>query len=850
MLVRWIFRELRNNKRIVSILILNLAIGLAGFLCLSTFKEALKSTVEENSKTFLSADLAVSARRVLTEDEISRIQKHLPENSQTSRLWEFFSMVANSEGSRLVQVKAIDSQYPFYGSLELNDQQKVVQATSKNIIQEKNVWVYPELLSQLKAKLGDELKLGRETFRISQTVRDDSTQTFRLGSLAPKVFVGLSQIRSSNLIAPGSTLTEAVLIKLADDQNLESVREKLKKEFPDSSVRITTYKEAGEDTARTLSYLSDYLSLVSLVALFLAALGSAYLCRSFIFSRLRSVAIYNSLGLPRSKAMQIYYGQLIVIGVVSALVAYAFSWVLLPVLVQALQEFAPSGFSARMEWQPLFLAIGIGVGSSVLVGAPFLSLFRNVPVAALFHEETAFREVKGLNLWPFLVLFFFYWGLSVWQAGSFKIGSLFFGLFLTSLILLLVLGRFFFIFLRQASHSKGWIFRHAFLGLHRRPLASLAALVSVGLGALLVNLMPQLRTGLDAELSAPRNLVLPSIFLFDIQDDQVEPLRAFAKQQGIEMQYISPMVRGRILKLNNAEFERGTVGNYATREEEEDARFRNRGVNISFRPELSKAEKIVDGEFFEGSYNSESGKLPELSVEKKYADRLGIRLNDELLFDIQGVEIQAKVTSFRSVKWNSFQPNFFILIQPGVFEDAPKTYLAGLPKMPPHKVEAVQTELSEKFPNVSQVDVARVISKVFEISDKMSWSLKFMAWLSFLTGFVVLGSLAHHQALSRRWDLNLLKVLGASRRQALSFVMVEFATVGFVASGIGVLLSIAISWTLSKFVFDGEFAFQLATPMATIFGVVLLSCVLSAAVFWRVLRERPILLLQSGRQES
>lgn len=850
MLIHWIFRELRNNKRFISLLVLNLAIGLAGFLGLSTFKEALKTSVQENSKTFLSADVAISTRRLFSEAEIAKIERALPAGAETSRLWEFFSMVVTQEGSRLVQVKAVDNQYPFYGDLELSDGEKIVQHSAKNIIGQKTVWVYPELLTQLNAKIGDELKLGQETFKIAETVRDDSTQTFRLGSLAPKVFVGVDQIRASNLIATGSTLTEAILIKLADERSLDATVEELKKAFPDSSVRIITYKEAGEDTARTLSYLSDYLSLVSLVALFLAALGSAYLCRSFIFSRLRSVAIYNSLGLSRNKAMQIYYGQLVFIGIASAVLAFILSWALMPILVRTLQEFAPSGFTARMEWQPFLLALAVGIGSSVLVGAPFLSLFRNVPVAALFHEETAFREVKGINAWPFVALFIFYWGLSIWQAGSFKIGSLFFGLFSVSLFLLLVLGRFFFVFLRQASHSKGWIFRHAFLGLHRRPLASLAALVSVGLGALLVNLMPQLRTGLDAELSAPRNLVLPSIFLFDIQDDQVEPLREYATHEGIELQYISPMVRGRIVRVNNRDFERTTVNGYATREEEEDARFRNRGVNISYRSELSKAETVVEGKFFKGSYDASRGGLPELSLEKRYADRLGLKMGDELLFDIQGVEIAAKITSFRTVKWNSFQPNFFIVIQPGVFEDAPKTFLAGLPKMPEEKVLKVQTELGQKFPNVSQVDVARVIAKVFEISDKMAWSLKLMAWLSFLAGFVVLGSLAHHQALSRRWDLNLLKVLGASRGKALAFVMIEFATVGFVASVIGVILSIAITWMLSKFVFDGEFAFQVTTPLLTIVGIVVLSCALSAVVFWRVLQERPILLLQSGRQES
>lgn len=847
-MIRWIFRELRNNRRFSLIFILNLSLGLTGFLCLEAFKTSLNSALKANSKNFLSADLAVESRREVTEQELALIRAQLPEGSEESRLLEFFAMVASPKGSRLVQVRAVDSNYPFYGSLTLGNEEQVFSATSKKPLEEGSVWVYPELISQLGLQVGEEIGLGQLKFKIADVVTEDSSQTFRLSSLAPRVYMSYEKARESGLLQFGSTRSVAYLYKLPRDSQISETMEKWKSVIPDPAIRFEDPEEAGEDSARALQYLSDYLGLVSLVALFLASLGTAYLYRSYINARVKSIAILNTLGLSKEQAQKIYVFQLLILGLVSGLVSLVLSYSLVPVLTEILKTFAPIDFPILLSSRTVILAFGMGTAGSLLICYPFLLPIRRLQISQLFQEESQleFQPTRRDALY-FLPALLFYYGLSVWQANSIKVGSFFVASFVGCLILILGFG---WLLLRSLKGSRvfakklPWSLRHSLLHLTRRPSASLAAIVALGLGSLLMNLMPQLKTSLRADLEAPKNLVLPSLFMFDIQDDQIDQIESFLKEKGLALQFKSPMVRGRIISVNNEAYEREADPNaLRTREEEAEFRFRNRGVNMSYRGQLSSAEEVVAGRFFTGPWDPNSNDPFEVSVEKRYAYRLGLKLNDVLKFDIQGIELTGKITSLRTVKWNSFQPNFFVLAQPGILEDAPKIFLGAVPAMPADQLTQLQDQLVAQFPNVSMVDVGRSVKRIFELSEKMTWSLELMAALSLLAGFVVLFSMAQHQIRSRRWDINMLKILGGDQKSTTLNIVSEFMMIGFISAFFGAGLSVLVAYLVTQQIFDGQFQGSLFWPVFTVFAVTALSGVISYVVSQRVVRERPGILL-------
>jgi len=284
MLLRLALRELKRSWKFGIFFVINLSLGLTGYVSLEAFNEALRNQIRQNAKSILSADFAVSSRREITDAEIKSIRDQIPRTSAESKVYEFFAMLNSSKGSRLVLVKAIDEKYPFYGSLDLQSG-RVINSYSadREIFKEPKAWIYPELTSQLGLKVGDDISLGSLSLKIADVVKKDQTQTFRAAALAPRVFLNRDLLSQSGLLQYGSTFSLAYLYKFPEDSKPDLIKAQIYKKLSDPQISIDTPETAGEDSGRQLSYLSDYLGLVAIVALFMSALGAAYLYRLFIY---------------------------------------------------------------------------------------------------------------------------------------------------------------------------------------------------------------------------------------------------------------------------------------------------------------------------------------------------------------------------------------------------------------------------------------------------------------------------------------------------------------------------------------------------------------------------------------
>ncbi len=837
MFLKWVYRELLRSWKFGIFFIFNLSLGLAGYVSLEAFKVSLQDTLNQNSKAILSADLAVSARRELTENEKSAMQKIMSEDSKTSVSYEFFAMMSSDKGSRLVMVRAIDKNYPLYGSLTL--------ASGAKIIGSRSAWIYPELETQLGLHKGDSLQLGQLQLKVADVVIKDGTQTFRAASIAPRVFIDRALLAQSGLIQFGSTYSVNYLFKLKNDQLTAEKKAELLKALIDPAIQVETAKTVSADSSRQLGYLSDYLGLVAIIALFMSALGAAYLFRLFMTQRMREVAILRTLGLQASRAVSLYAVQVTILGLLSLIPTVMASSLVLPLLSRLLASLTPFNLYPTMALKAVFMALILGVIGSFVICLPFLLKIRDLKPARLFAEEKFSSSIEINKPWFFLPGVILFWMLAVAQSNSLKVGSLFVGAFFGVLVVLSAAGMSLLLILRFAARAKSWIIKYALLGLSRRRSSSLAVFIALGLGSLLINVLPQLKVGLQNEFKTESASKIPSLFLFDIQDEQVAPLQDFLRQEKVEDLGFSPLVRARILKVNDQPFERSIEeGAYKTREEEAEARFRNRGVNISYREKISDAERIIEGQNFSGVYDASKQKYPEVSVEAKYAERLGVKIGDILQFDVQGVEIKGQVINFRKVKWTSFQPNFFILIQNGVLNDAPKTFITALPRMSVSKKDDLQMLLAKRFSNISIVDVQRTVDEVLKIADQMSWSLELMAALALFTGYVVLYSIVSGQVRLRRWELNMLKIMGAKFNEVLRYLVIEFVSLSFGAGLVGASLSVVVSYFISYYVFEGSFIFSWQWPVLTIFGVCVLSALVAFFAGRRVVHESPLVILQ------
>ncbi|MBF0286437.1 MAG: FtsX-like permease family protein [SAR324 cluster bacterium] len=860
LLAKLALKEIRNNARFSLFFILNLSLGLIGFIALDSFKTSIQHHLENNSKAILTADLSVTSNQPFTQKERQLFSDVISPKTGESRQVRFFSMIAGKNNSRLVRIIGIDDQYPLYGQIVLKNGGTISkgnqeqQIATKQLLSTKSIWVANDLMLALELEDGDTLKIGESPFAVVDTIMDDPTSAISVFAGIPTIYMGVEQIENTGLISLGSRVSYLWFYRLTAEADLEVVvdglRQRLEKLYPGSpKIRVETHQDASNQLGRVLGYLNDYLGLVALIALFLAGVGAAYLFRSFLVSRFKEMAILISLGATRRDAYQMMLFQIVILGLVSAAIASALAFLILPLLPAVLRDFLPKGFESQMGWSSLLLAFFMGTLGSVICCLPILTRIYHLNPIALFHENIipAHEDNRsllrvGMSYVPAMAV---YWILAVWQAHSWIVGSLFIALFLGAMLILGTLAWSILTLCGKFSNRQGVTQRIALRNLSRNRLGAISCFLAIGLGALLLNIIPQIQQGLQNEISQPVDVKVPSFFLFDIQPEQVDALRDYLKEEQQHLSYLSPMIRARLEAVNGKTFASNAVEDAITREQETERRFRNRGFNLSYRAQLQDSEAYVAGKPLSARYDITSSELPEISLEKRFAERLGLKIGDELTFDVQSVPIAGKVVNLRKVKWNSFQPNFFITFQPGVLEEAPKTFLAGISNVESVKKISLQNGIVQRFPNISVIDVSLLVGRILTITDQISWAIRVMAYLSILAGLVVLFSIARYEVQQRFWEINLLKVLGARFQDVRAIIQIEFGILGFFAALFGVALSVILSFTISFIVFESIWSFSWVMMIVSIIGISFLSVLTALAATHHVLKQKPLGLLKA-----
>ncbi|MBT3637124.1 MAG: FtsX-like permease family protein [Opitutae bacterium] len=843
------WREIRNNRSFCLFYVVNLAFGLVGFLTVDSFKHSLDEKVRAESKMMLGADLAIRARRDLTPEEKDKAFAQLPQGTEKIEVTDFFSMAAGPGGrSRLVKIVAMEEGFPFYGSFKLKLEGPVKGSDKKLLHQRKLAWIYPELESQLGAGLGDEIKLGQSVFRVSDFVTKDNGLQFQSAELAPKIFVGKAFLEETNLLLVGNTAFRNHLFKLPPGSDPAKVEHDINQVIGSPEVRVYSHQKAGERAGRLLQYLSDFLSLVSLVALFLATLGSGYLFHSFLTKRTLDVAILVSLGATRKKAISTYLAQLGLLGLIAAVPSLVATFFFLPILSAAISGIASDEIEVFISPQSIFMAFIVAVFAGWIIALPSLRKLARLNPLALFQEAAQPGSQKGggsfLFFLPGILAF---WGLTVLQSDSWKLANLFFVALLLSSGLLYLLGILGLRLLKRAFRKSSLPLRLASRSLARNRSSSITGFLALGVGVLLLSLIPQFQYSLEKEIGVNEpESKLPKLFLFNIQENDVDSLVEVLESENKPLKNLTPWVRGKLLKVKGENYEKyvGKDKESANSDDERRNRFRRRGFNLSYRDRLLESEEILSGRMVASSHDPNSTRPAEISVEQKYAESLDLDLGDQLEIEVGGVPILAEVVNLRRVRWTSFQPNFFVQMQPGVLETAPKTFIGTLSDLTQKEKEEIQDLLVRKFPSISILDVERTGQTILSVVKQMTWALQVMAALSILAGLVILFCVSREKAYNQRWELNLLKVLGASFSDLRNQVRLEFGMLGLAASIAGASLSALISYVFSEIIFDRVWSFHWGLPASITLSVIVLSVLTAEWGMRKTLAEKPVVLLR------
>ncbi|MCG8640802.1 MAG: FtsX-like permease family protein [Desulfobacterales bacterium] len=843
--IRLGFKELKKNRGFALFFTLNLTLGLAGFIAIHSFGRSLNSHLDANLKEILTADMVISSNKALEPENLARIDRVLgPEKSQ-ARLISFYTMVRAGSSTRLMRVMAIDDAYPLYGGFSLEN-----DSTPDALQRNPDVFITRDSAYALGIREPNRpVTLGETVFNVRDFILSDPDRSLTALELAPKIYMGIDRLAGTGLIQFGSRVWYSRYYRFGPETDVPGLVQRLRSEFaaayPDQQrVNIYDSRDVNQNLGRLTGYFTGYMGLVSVVTLFLAGIATAYLFRGYLDLKQQEIAVLMSIGARRREIWLYISFQLILLGALAAVLATLLSLVLVPAFPVIFQGLIPDQVSLRTDPVTVFLALGLGMAGSQIFCLPVfvqifnikpLMLLRKMPSVPRHRFQNRIRRTAGV--FPGLIAFLL---ISVYAAGDLKTGIIFVSGFTVALTLLSVAGWILLSACNRLSNTRNPARKIAFRNLYRNKWASLSCFVTIAMGVFLISLIPQVQKGLQDEIVRPEGLKIPVFFLVDIQEEQKMAFIEFMNGNQGEIANLSPMVRGRIMTKNRQPFH----------DEPPRSGARPRGTgrrlefNFSFRTDLDKSETIVRGQpLSEEPWDYTSQQPFEISVEASFAERYRIEMDDLLEFEIQGIPFTGRVKNFRKVRWNSFQPNFFLLFQNGVLNDAPKTYLSAVSGVPADKRQALKNKIADAFPNVSVIDVTRMAGTLLDITDKLSLSIRFMAWLAIAAGLISIFSIARHEARKNKNQINLLKVLGSGFPDIRAITLIEFGFIGFTASFFAVGLSYLFSWTASWYFFDN--LWQIHPVLSVLILFFTTGICMGTALFAskKVMESKPITLL-------
>lgn len=824
MFLKLIFKSLWIDLRGSSTFVLALSVGLIGLSVIFSVRSAVESHMKKKAQEILSADLSLSARRIFDDEERGKIINLLGERKSHTTL-SLFTMASGRGVSKLTYLKAIPEDYPYYGTLQ-TENDAPLDFSSKG--GQSVIYGDQQLFDQLRVKEGDLVQIGNKSFYLAGLITEDSSQNLRFSALAPKAYIKKEDLSGTGLIDFGSTVSETFYVFEPEPERLRSLKQLLSKEIPDSSIRIQTASESAQNSIRALRYLADYLGLISLVGFLLSALGAGFIFFESLGKQLKVFSIFQSLGLSRKRSLIYLVTLILFLSGLASILSFIISFPLFKLISEVLLN--KFSMEVPLTINPMLLSwlFGLSFISAVIISLPHFWALMKAPMRTLLDSDSQGLNIEKSGWIIFIIASLFVFFVSFLLARSFKIASFFTSGLLFTFILVGSLGVFLTSILRR-FHFTSWM-KVAFQEMSGKRKTQVILFSVMTVSILMLNTIKQVEHSLQEQLTVGELNEIPDYFLFDIQDDQIGPLRGAIETSGLKLLQASPMIRAKMISINGESYEVPLEeSRFETREEEEEARFRNRGLNLSYRAELQRGEFLTEGSPLDPTHVS--GQPLQLSIEEDYARRVDIEVGGLVQMNVQGLTINGVVTNLRRVSWTTFLPNFFVVAQPGLLEMAPKTWLAGLSRGSPEQTAAMLGKLNQQFPNISYVDLDQVVEKIREITGQMSQALILTALLVLIAGLFILFSVSRYHFFESQKDLNLLKVLGADSTFLSKKVLVEQLTLAGVSLVLGLGGSLVISYLLLDRVFEARLQWSFETPLLLSGGLILLSFLMTFLVY-------------------
>ncbi len=762
---RQLLRDARAGE--LRVLFFALLVAVAASTAIGYFGARLNGAMLLRATEFLGADLVLSGSAAALPEQIEAGTQLGLEHAQVV---EFASVIAGEQSIQLASIKAASGGYPLRGELKSAAEPYAAEQPGGGP-GPGEAWAEARLFAALDLRVGQSIEVGNRQLRLTRVLTYEPDRAGDFYSLTPRVLINLEDLASTGVVQPGSRVRYRDLWR-GDSETLARYREATEKSLA-AHQRLEDARDGNRQIGGALGRAERYLNLASLAAVLLAGVAVALSAARFAARRFDASALLRCLGLSRREALSLFALQLVMLGLLACLAGALLGWIGQLVLFQLLQGLLPPGVPPG----GLLPAIaGMATGLVALAGfalPPLAALGRVPPLRVLRRDLLPVPPSSWLVYGAALLAL----GLIMWRLSldlKLTLGLLGGGLLATLLLggaLLFGLSA-----LRRLLARASLPWRLGLGQLLRHPLAAAGQSLAFGLILLAMALIALLRGELLDTWQDQLPAESPNHFALNVLPEEREAFAARLAELSSHPAPLYPIVAGR-LTLINGEPVQGIVS-----KDSQGERAIQRDLSLTWAANLPAGNVLVGGQWWNDLPQSD---LPGVSVESELAESLGLKLGDELNFSVGGLERKARVSSLRQVEWDSFQPNFYMIFEPGTLQDLPATYLTSF-YLPPHS-EKQLVELSRQFPAVTLLQVEALLEQLRSIMAQVSLAVEYVLLFVLAAGLAVLFAGLQATLDERLRQGALLRALGAERRLLLRARRAEF---GLLGAGSGLLAAV------------------------------------------------------------
>jgi putative ABC transport system permease protein len=835
--LRFALRELRGGLRGFYVFIACIALGVMAIAGVGSFARALTDGIGREGQVILGGDVDFTLiHREASEAE----RKFLEAQGKVSVAATMRVMARVGERRALVELKAVDGAYPLYGAIALDRDLPLAQAIARRDSAYGAV-VDATLLARLDLAPGARIAIGNASFEITAAIRSEPDKLAAGLAFGPRVIVSEAGLRATGLLQPGSLVRWHYRLRLPNgsDRAAEAVTAAATAQLPNAGWQMRTRSNASPSLERNVERFTQYLTLVGLTALLVGGVGVANAVKSHIDRKRDVIATLKALGATGGRVFAIYLMQVSLLSAIGAAIGIAVGAALPFVIAAAFGPLIPLPIAPALHPDELALAFAYGLLTALAFALWPLGRAHDVPVSALFRDAVApgrrwprRRYIAAAALVVALLA-----AAAVTQTYERRIAMIFVGAAAAVFVTLQLVAVALMAAARRLPHARMTALRLAIANIHRPGALTPTIVLSLGLGLSLLVTVIEIDGNLRRQFTAALPDKAPSFYFVDIQAADTERfdalVRKLAPQATLER---VPMLRGRIMSVNGVNADEIKAPPNASWVLQSD-----RG--ITYAAEVPRGSAVVEGEWWGNSQGP-----PLVSFEKKIADGLGLKVGDEVVVNVLGRNIRARVANLRSVHWESLGINFVLVFSPGTFAGAPHTHIATLTYPDGGTVAeeiALLKEVSEAFPAVTTVRVKDAIEAVADIVRNLVLAVRGASALALVAAVLVLGGALAAGHRYRVYDAVVLKTLGATRGRLIGAYALEYLLLGAATALFGVAAGSIAAWVVVTQVMNLSFAWLPAPAAAAAFGAVLVTVAFGLVGTFTALGHKPATVLRN-----